>query len=396
MDPFVMAHLLWHLVPRSAQNAGVSLQAPVHSYFIYDRGIPLWAGNFVSWLFPRLGGTSIHRGKADRLALKAARDLFANGRFPIAVAPEGTTNDHSEIVSPLEPGVAQLGFWCVEDLLKVGRHESVLIVPIGIQYRYITPPWDALADLLTQVERTAGLSPNSSPSPGCLADARADELYGRLLYLGDYLLNLMEAFYERYYHRSFPESVTSQGTIGARSGQNESFNEQLVARLQTHLRVALQVAEEYFGLKPKGNLIDRCRRLEPAGWDRIYRQDLEQLSSLERGLADLLAEEASLRLWHMHVVERLSVITEDYILQKPTADRFAEIILILWRIVTFITDGQPNQPPDLGRRSVHMVVGEPLSVSARWSIYEADRRSARKAVMELTQDLQAALEQMIA
>jgi len=54
----------------------------------------------------------------------------------MTVAPEGATNGHSEIVSPLERGVAQLGFWCVEDLVKAGRSETVYIVPIGgIQYR---------------------------------------------------------------------------------------------------------------------------------------------------------------------------------------------------------------------------------------------------------------------
>jgi len=43
----------------------------------------------------------------DRLR---TRDLFANGKLPMTVAPEGATNGHSEIVSPLERGVAQLGF----------------------------------------------------------------------------------------------------------------------------------------------------------------------------------------------------------------------------------------------------------------------------------------------
>lgn len=125
-DPLCMLHLVSRSVPQTAKAMGVRLQRPVHSHFIYDRGIPIWAGSLVSWLYPRLGGTSIRRGKIDLPGLRAARQLFAEGRFPIAAAPEGATNGHNEIVSPIEPGVAQFGFWCAEDLQKAGRSEQVV------------------------------------------------------------------------------------------------------------------------------------------------------------------------------------------------------------------------------------------------------------------------------
>ena len=114
-DPLCMSQLLWRFVPAIAKQQGISLSYPVHAHFMYDRGIPLWAGNYVTWLFPRLGGSSILRGKVDRLGLKSARELFVNGQFPMAAAPEGATNGHNQNISSLEPGIAQLGFWCVED-----------------------------------------------------------------------------------------------------------------------------------------------------------------------------------------------------------------------------------------------------------------------------------------
>lgn len=89
-------------------------------------------------LFP-FRGIPIQRGKLDLVGLRTARHLLANSHLPMAVAPEGATNGHNQIVSPLEPGITQLGFWCVEDLLKAGRSEQVLLVPIGIQYRYENP-----------------------------------------------------------------------------------------------------------------------------------------------------------------------------------------------------------------------------------------------------------------
>jgi 1-acyl-sn-glycerol-3-phosphate acyltransferase len=385
-DPFTMAYLLWCLVPKAARRMGVKLKKPIHSHFIYDRGISLWAGGFVNWLFPRLGGTPILRGKADRQGLKSARDLLVSSIHPLSVAPEGATNDHSERMNVLEPGVAQLGFWCAEDIQKAGRSQETLIVPIGIHYSYIQPPWAKLEALMGEMEQSCGLHHPGYPA-GILSDPRADVLYGRLLALSEYLVNLMENFYKRLYEPLCQSSVISQDGLGR--------NEQITARLQIYLETALKVAEERLGVKPQGNSMDRCRRIEQAGWDRIFREDLEQLSEIERGMADWMAEDASLALWHMRLAERLTVITGDYILQKPSADRFAEMLVILWRITAWLEGKQPAQPPNLGSKRLRITIGEPLSVTQRWPQYQESRRSARAAVQQLTDDLQKTLAQMI-
>lgn len=385
-DPFAMSYLLWRLVPQEARRAGIRFQTPTYSHFMYDRGIPLWAGPFVSWLFPRLGGTPILRGKADRVGLRAARDLFANSSYPIAVSPEGGTNEHNEIISPLEPGVAQLGFWCIEDLLKADRSESVYIVPLSIRYRYISPPWEALKALMSKLEAQVGLT-SADKAPGILSDPATDRLYGRVLRLGECLLAEMDTFYSKYYQLSRP---TAEPVVK----DSLDRNTRLAIQLQQQLDIALQVAETYFGLSAKGNLVDRCRRLEQAGFDRIYRQDLDKLTPLERGMADWLAQEASLRIGHMRLVERLTMVSGNYILEKPTGDRFAEIILILWKIMTYIQGGDPHSPPQLGPQSLKMTISDPISVTEQWPTYSANRKGARQAVDELTQTIQMALEDL--
>ena len=416
-DPFCMTHLLWRIVPQVAKQQGVSLQRPIHAHFIYDRGIPLWAGAWVSWLYSRLGGTSIHRGKADWTGLRSARDLFANSHLPMAAAPEGAVNGHNEIISSLEPGIAQLGFWCVEDLLKAGRSEQVLIVPVGIQYRYIDAPWQSIEQLLSELEAVSGIhsqelsaqqgvaqaessnqSPNLQPSESVASTLSPSEasLYRRLYRLGEHLLSLMEEFYTRFYHQTVP--TASEGKIPLEQDSLTNANEALAARLQAMLNVALQVAEEHFNLPPKGTLIDRCRRLEQAGWNYIYREDLKDikaLSPLERGLADRIAEEANLRMWHMRLVETFVAVTGHYVLEKQTVERFAETTLLLWDMVTRIDGSNPFQRPRLGKQRVQMTIGQPLSVSDRYPAYHASRRGARTAVADLTQDLQHALESLI-
>jgi hypothetical protein len=409
-DPLCMAYLLSHLVPRVARQQGISLQKPIHSHFIYDRGIPLWAGAQTGWLYSRLGGIPIHRGKVDRIGLRSARNLFANGSLPMTAAPEGATNGHNEIVSPLEPGVAQLGFWCVEDLLKAGHSEQVFIVPIGIQYRYVEAPWKSLEKLLSELEADSGLSvqqgSDALPDEGKTEKATKRQeaaLYRRLYRLGEHLLSLMEEFYTRFYHQ-MPTSSTKVVTSDPATAENTSklqlpsSSKEFATRLYALLDAALQVAEQYFGILPKGSLIDRCRRLEQAGWDYIYREDiknLEALSPLKRGLADRIAEEANLRMWHMRLVESFVAVTGEYVLEKPTVERFAETTLLMWDMMTRIKGGNPFQRPRLGKQWVQMTVGEPISVSDRLEAYQANRRSAKLAVADLTHDLQTALEAMI-
>lgn len=373
-DPFAIAELLWHLVPQAAKQQNISFNAPIHSHFIYDRGIPLWAGGQVGWLFSQLGGIPIHRGKLDRQGLKTARELFANGEFPIAASPEGGTNGHNEIINPLEPGIAQMGFWCAEDLLKAKRNEQVFILPLGIKYHYLQDNWSAVAELLTEMEADCGITDLTPAAPPTAAT-----LYPRLIRVGNRLLSLMENFYQRFYHQTLPTSE----------------HDELPTRLKAILDVALNVAEKYFDVQPKGGLIDRCRRLEQAGWDCIYREDIPDVDSLcpiERSLADRVAEEASLRMWHMRLVESFVAVTGRYVKENPSFERFAETTLLVWATMNRIKGQKINKRPNLGKQKVQMTVGEPISVSQRWDVYQTSRRGA---VASLTADLQTALEQMI-
>ena len=400
-DPPCVAQTLWQEVPKVARQQGKSLKAPPHVHFVYDRGIPLWAGEAVGWLISHLGGTPIRRGRLDTMGLRSIRDLFANGQFPIAAAPEGGTNGHNEIVSPLEPGIAQFGFWCVDDLKKSDRTEEVLIVPLGIQYRFHTEPWQMLEQLLTQLEIDSGIKRSASMAvKGLQNGARltADQetiLYRRLHALGEHLLTLMEEFYSTYYQQPLNGKQDHKATEEDADHPADWGEKHAIApRLQALLNAALTVAEQAFGVKPKGTLTDRCRRLEQAGWDRIYRDDLQDLESLpgvERGLADLVAEDANLRIWHMHLVETFVSVTGKYVADKPTVERFADTLLLLWKMITQIKGGS-GKAPDLGKRFAQVTVGKPISVNDRWADYQSSRR---KAVANLTDILQHEMESLI-
>ncbi|WLT37164.1 hypothetical protein NON20_14320 [Synechocystis sp. B12] len=277
-------------------------------------------------------GTSIQRGKLDRPGLRSARDLMLNGQYPLAAAPEGATNGHNELISPLEPGIAQLGFWCAEDLRKAQRQEETLILPVGIQYFYLTPPWREIENLLSQLENDCGIATTTDHS---LGEAK---LYERLYSLGEVMLDLMENFYRQFYQQNLPAVADLAKSLQDNFNSLETDPNQLLAsRLQNLLHAALTVGEEYFQITPKGTLPDRCRRLEQAGWDYIYREDLrdeQTLFPVKKGLADRIAEEADLRMWHMRLVENFVAVTGHYVKEKPTVERFADTLLLLWNVIT--------------------------------------------------------------
>jgi hypothetical protein len=385
-DAYCLMNLLWNQLPQIAQELGRPLPYTPHVHFIYDRGIPLWAGDWIGRLYSRLGGTSIQRGKVDRQGLKSARHLFAHGQFPMAAAPEGANNGHSEIVSPFEPGIAQLGFWCVDDVQKAQRSEAVFIVPLGIQYFYQDAPWQPLADLLAQLETEVGITASTTASSLPAApEAIAQALYPRLVNLGWRLLEMMESYYSDFFEASFMPAET---TI------DQSANE-LAERLNRLLNAALQTAESFFQIPAQGSVIDRCRKIEQAGWDWIYREDLrpdKALSPVERGLADRIAEEATLRMWHMRLVESFVAVTGEYVQAKPSVERFAETLLLLRDTIARIKGENPFPRPTLGDQLAYLAVGEPLSVSDRWPAYKTNRR---QAIAGLTADLQTAVQVLI-
>ena len=383
-DPPCIGQLLWNQLPNIARKQGKNLKSPVHAHFIYDRGIPLWAGNKIGWAISQLGCTPIRRGALDRVGLRSIRDLYVNGQFPMAAAPEGATNGHNELISPLEPGIAQFAFWCQEDLNKAQRQENVAIAPLGIRYFYQTAPWQYLDKLLAQLEVDSGLAkvpPTSmglvngiTPTPG-----EEDRLYQRLYTLSKYLLSLMEEFYSKFYQ----QKLLAEG-------------EDLASRLKALLNGALQVAETALSVKSNGSISDRCRRVEQAGWNRIYRDDLSTLGNLApavRGLADLVASEAELRLWHMRLVENFVSVTGHYVAEKPSVERFADTILLLWKMIARLKGESNAKPPYLGKKTARLVAMPPFWIQDYWSEYQTSRR---QAVENLTQDLQQALEKSIA
>lgn len=380
-DPFAMLYLLAYAVPEQAKEMGIKLRKTPHSGFVYDRGISLWAGEYINWLFPALGGISIFRGKLDRPALNLMRKQITNGKEPLSMAPEGGTNGKSEMIAELEPGIAQIGFWSAEDLQKEGRTEEMLIVPVGIQYEYSAKAWVTIDQTILTIEKECGVT-----KPEITSDTR----YQRLYDLGSYLVQWVSDYYKNFYgnYASNAPEITD--------------SDDLATRIQNLADRILRVAEMNFGIKSKGTAIDRCRRLEQATWDRIFRNDIKgltQLTQVERSFADQLALEANYSNWHMKIAESIIGVTSDYVRQHPSPSRYVEVLKLMWSVLYRVTERNPDsvfkEAPNFGDRKLIISVAEPLSVSDRLSEYQSSRTAAKECTRKLTEEISNSLNNLI-
>ena len=62
-DPLCGLYLLSRAVPQIARQQGIQLRTPLHAHFLYDRGMPLWAGTGLGWSLSHIGGIPIRRGR---------------------------------------------------------------------------------------------------------------------------------------------------------------------------------------------------------------------------------------------------------------------------------------------------------------------------------------------
>jgi hypothetical protein len=275
------------------------------------------------------------------------------------------------------------------------------VLPIGVQYRFSGNAWPAIEALLCQLERQSGLAtqPAASPDP--------EALYPRLFALAERMLTLMETFYRDSYHRDLPAAPDTTAAAAAPAAAAHSVgaaapaatanpaaaqtaNLALAERLGRLLETALAEVELSLAIEPRGDLASRCRRLEQAAWDRLYLA--APPTPLERGLADRLAEETAQRLWHMRLVESFVAVSGDYVKERPSQERFADTLLLLWDTQARILGRDPGTRPRLGPRTALISLGEAIAFTPLLEDYHRDRR---RAVARLTADLQRQLEALI-
>ncbi|NBB91236.1 MAG: hypothetical protein GVY23_08540 [Spirochaetes bacterium] len=116
------------------------------------------------------------------------------------------------------------------------------------------------------------------------------------------------------------------------------------------------------GLSDDGSLLDRVFRLRDAGWRRMFREDLEALSPLERSLADAAAEEAKIAARHMELVDVLEYLDPAYISPEGSFERLVEYAVNLHDVVNRFFGGTIAGRMCIKGRKAVVRAGRPGSV----------------------------------
>jgi hypothetical protein len=385
-DPGLVGCLMSSILPREARRLGVRFSRPPRCHFLYGRDVPEWGGRYLEWFLPNTGGISVFPGKYDSQSINTLRRYMTEKQHPLALAPEGQVTYHADRVAALEPGTAQLAFWCLEDLIKQGRTQEVMIVPVCTSCHYREEDWGTLEQIVRGMERQCGLAslPQSRHAddrpPGRPDAASRERLCARLTRIARHLVGTAEQFYSRFYGARF----TPPGRA-APGGEGDA--EALQERITAVCHAALVTAESFFGLEAKGDFLARVFAIRYAGLSLMCREDISdvtRLPPLERTLADRVAAEAWLRLRHMELVDVLGYIRADYLRPDSGIDRFVESALNFRDVINRMEGGNfSGHAYPLGK-TARIIVNEPIAVSPHWDAYKANRR---KGVAEVTEEI---------
>lgn len=297
-----------------------------------------------------IGGFSIRRGTTDRAAFATTRDILSRDE-QIVIFPEGETYGLNDHLISFHEGVAQMGFWGVQDRQKNGRSAPVAVVPIAIKYLYQRDMRPAIDRSLSRLERELGLRNASLPR------------YERLRGVG---LACARAL-EREFQVVMPESASLDDRI--RGVQNVILD-----------RVALAVGKPL----PDGTLQDKLRRLFA-----IILEDDEsrrEETSYEAKVSE--EHEPAWRAFRRDLVrlQMFQAVRDGYVGEYPSAERYLDM---LGRLELEVLGKAPIKGP----RVAEVRVGEPVDLSARWGDYRADRRAAVQAATgELRERVRAMLD----
>jgi len=335
MDPVVM---LW-----VSRSLGQSFQ------FLAAREVLV---GLKGWYLNRLGAYSVIRGTADRESMRATRRLLAEGRRKVVIFPEGEIYEHNDHLLAFEPGVAQLGFWSLDDMRKANRDPALPLVPVAVKYRCCEAARPAIENSLRGLETALGLSGGRHSA------------YERLKRIGSVMMATVERELDI---TPQPEKPLTERIAEFRAVYLARVAQAMGSELEPDASPAEQLhrlfndLREWVGDLPDGHNDYELRR---------YRHRLMAAAPLFQDLERF---------------QNFIVMSGDYVAANPTAERFLEVLGRLEKEVF-------GEVRNCVSREALVRVGAPIRLEGR---YEAYREKKREVVNATTLDLESSIRGML-
>lgn len=131
-------------------------------YYMASREVFEWGGGLVGQFIQSIGAYSVIAGTNDKDSLKTTREILKKPGGKLALFPEGEpTSNLNDTLLPFQPGIAQIGFWGLEDAMKEDKDARIFILPCFIKYRFNSPIETIRKDIdlsLENLENKLGLT----------------------------------------------------------------------------------------------------------------------------------------------------------------------------------------------------------------------------------------------
>ena len=316
---------------------------------VFDRGR---FGTVRCRLMQRVGVYSVLRGTVDRDAFRTTRQLLSKGDWPIVIFGEGEISRQNDTVMRFERGIVQMCFWALDDMEKGEASKPLYVVPVGIKYHYPRDMWGSIDAALTRLERH--ILPPAERTPA--------ERYERLRRLGIAVFRTLAAEYQYEIDETVPLDVHLERLKGA----------------------ILSRAEGILGIRTEADTLTRTRALKNLVDAQVH-QDLDQLTEYERKIHEEQLPKFQLLYPDLERLINFIAITDGYVAEEPSPERFLDVILRLEKEVFGSFEMR-------GPRVASVRVGEPTDLRERYGSYRARKR---ETVEEMTEELEATVQSLV-
>ena len=316
---------------------------------VFDRGR---FGTVRCRLMQRVGVYSVVRGTVDRDAFRTTRQLLVKGDWPIVIFGEGEISRQNDRVMRFERGIVQMCFWALDDMEKAEAGRPLHVVPVGIKYHYPRDMWNSIDAALTRLERH--ILPSAERTPA--------DRYGRLRRIGVAVFRTLAAEYQYEIDESVSLDVHIERLKGA----------------------ILSRAEGTLGIQTEADTLTRTRALKNLVDAQVH-QDLDEMTEYERKIHGEQLQKFEQFYPDLERLINFISITDGYVAEEPSPERFLDVILRLEREVFGRSEMR-------GPRVASVRVGEPIDLRERYDSYR-DRK--RETVEEITSDVETAVQSLV-
>jgi 1-acyl-sn-glycerol-3-phosphate acyltransferase len=317
----------------------------IHRPFCYMAAYQIFAGSagLRHWLFPRIGAFPVDREGADLKAFKAGVDVLVRAENPLVIFPEGEIYCLADRLTPLREGAAAVAISAAKKKAEAGK--TVWVVPTAIKYRFLDEhdPTPALSSLMSDLEARYTWWPRTEMP-----------LVDRIYHYAEATLGLME----------FNQLGTCRpGPLRERLAY---LRDQILSEME----------DRRAGKRRSDPVPVRVKEQRKLCLDLLAKPETspEEAACLRRDLHNLF------------LVVQLFSYPGDYIRERPTLERVAEILTKLEEDALGHQESTPRGP----RRAV-MRLGEPIDVGK----YLASAGKPRTAIPALTGELEERIQQLL-